>query len=305
MLEYSGNVMNTSTETYYLIVAFCAFIIIQTGAVDHAASKSDGSLLQADIGYGQALIDEALEARRSANPLIQPSVQAVVTSFLLYGSYRSLNDQSKAWFFLREATTLYMSGMLEETTDCDIKDSRASNQLFWLLLITERYTRSDSQCFTSADVFDRAYAIRKHRPLTLLLSSSSPDIAELGQETARSGFVNLVNLFRPLDETFIGLWNGTLSACSVEWLVSLEEHMKNSASPSLDISDIQMANLLVTQQWLRMVVWQLSNTLGFLSSTSTHESMNFRYPIQIARDLTISMCRLPQQSMEIHGIGLV
>ncbi|OBT47731.1 hypothetical protein VE00_02194 [Pseudogymnoascus sp. WSF 3629] len=156
-----------------------------------------------------------------------------------------------------------------------------------------------------ADTFSRPYSIRKHRPLTLLLSSSSPDIAELGKETAASGFVHLVSLFRPFDELFMGLWNGTLSACSVDWLVSLDEHVKNSASPSLDISDIQMVNLLVTQQWLRLIVWQLSNKLGFLSSVSTHESLNFQYPIQIARDLTISTCRLPQQSMEIHGIGLV
>lgn len=45
MLDYSGDIMSTTTETYYLIVSFCAFIIIQTGAVHHAASKSDGSLL--------------------------------------------------------------------------------------------------------------------------------------------------------------------------------------------------------------------------------------------------------------------
>lgn len=156
-----------------------------------------------------------------------------------------------------------------------------------------------------ANAFNRSYSIRKHRPLTLLLSSSSPDIAELGEETAASGFVHLVNLFRPFDELFIGLWNGTLSASSVDWLVSLDEHVKNSASPSLNLSDIQMVNLLVTQHWLRLIVWQLSNNLGFLSSVSTHESLNFQYPIQIARDLTVSTCRLPQQSMEIHGIGLV
>lgn len=135
MLDYSGDVMSTTTETYYLIVSFCAFIIIQTGSVHHTASTSDGNLLQSDVGYGQALINEALEARRSANPLIQPSVQAVVTSFLLYGSYRSLNDQSKAWFFLREATTLYMSGIPEGNA----QGSLDWNQLFWLLLITERY----------------------------------------------------------------------------------------------------------------------------------------------------------------------
>jgi hypothetical protein len=139
MIQYNGDLAEAPNSTYCLIVSFCAFIIIQTRAV-HPVTRSppDTNFSFEDISYGQSLINEALKAQRSAYPPGQPSVKAVLTSFLLYGSYRSLNDQSKAWFFLREATTLYLSGLYDETMESDIKDSPASNQLFWVLLITER-----------------------------------------------------------------------------------------------------------------------------------------------------------------------
>ena len=54
-----------------------------------------------------------------------------------------------------------------------------------------------------------------------------------------------------------------------------------------------------------MIVWQLATKLGFLSSASKHESLTFRYPINIARDLVISTFAILPQSLEIHGIGLV
>lgn len=125
-------------ELYSLILSFCAFIILQTGAVHIPSNTAADSLLSADIRYGQALIQEALETRRNCGPIILPSVQTVITSFLLYGCYRFLNDQAKAWIFLREATTLYLSGTEGGDTDSDLTTSPISAQLFWLLLSTER-----------------------------------------------------------------------------------------------------------------------------------------------------------------------
>lgn len=53
------------------------------------------------------------------------------------------------------------------------------------------------------------------------------------------------------------------------------------------------------------MVWQLSITNGFLSSTTPDTSMTFRYPIEIAKDLVEVTRQFSKQSMEVHGIGLV
>lgn len=93
--------------------------------------------------------------------------------------------------------------------------------------------------------------------------------------------------------------------CSVASLVNIEDCIQQAVPPNLDISDFQLADLRISQQWLRTMVWQLSITLGFLSSHSEHQCMTFQYPLQIARDLVFSTWKLPLQSMEAHGVGLV
>ena len=138
ILLFDGNLLETDNDVYCLVLSFCAFIILQTGVVHGSTSITENSLLLADIGYGQMLIYEALEARRNTRPIVLPSVRTVITSFLLYGCYRFLNDQHKAWFFLREATSLYVSGTSDGDLSSDLSHSPISNQIFWLLLSTER-----------------------------------------------------------------------------------------------------------------------------------------------------------------------
>jgi hypothetical protein len=42
-----------------------------------------------------------------------------------------------------------------------------------------------------------------------------------------------------------------------------------------------------------------------LSSGNDDPSMTFQYPVEIARDLVSMTSQFSQQSMEVHGIGLV
>lgn len=113
------------------------------------------------------------------------------------------------------------------------------------------------------------------------------------------------NLYRPFDEDFLGNWNGTHATCSIESLVALEECIQNAVPADLDLPDVVMADLRVSQQWLRIMIWQLSTTAGFLSTNPSHECMDFCYPLLIAQDLCLATWKLSRQSMETHGIGLV
>ncbi|KAK2777171.1 hypothetical protein FQN53_002340, partial [Emmonsiellopsis sp. PD_33] len=289
-LQLDVSRMNESTEAYCLVATMCAFVIIQTGAVRPPVSSLDGDPLVADLAYGQRLLDEALEARKYLDILSRPSCRIIIITFFLYCCHVGLNHQKQGWFFLREATTLYMSGPVELDSDMDsAANALVPNRLFWLLLISER-----------------AHAIRRRRPITLQITPESPATdGQANEGLAVSGFGYLANLFRPFDETFLSLWNRTHSVCSAGSLVNLEAHIQEAVPPSLDIYDDQLANLRITQQWLRTIIWQLSTTLGFLSSNSVHECMTFRYPLQIARDLAVATWKLPQLSMEVHGMGLV
>lgn len=148
--------------------------------------------------------------------------------------------------------------------------------------------------------------MQRHHPLTLSDRIRMPSVDEDPSETVElSGFLHLVNLFKPFDEVFVGLWNKTRRDCSTAWLAQLQKQLANALPTHLESTEGQAADLRTSQQWLRTMVWQLSVTNGYLSSKSTDSSMTFTYPVEIARDLVTVTEQLSRPSMEVHGIGLV
>lgn len=150
----------------------------------------------------------------------------------------------------------------------------------------------------------RAYAIQKHLPLTLHATIGTPTVDQ-DSSTSLTGFNHLINLYRPFDDTFIGLWNKTRTDCSAYYLTQLQQQVSDALPSFLNTTEGQAADLRASQQWLRTVVWQLSMSCGFLSSSSSTNSTTFSYPIEIARDLVTVMQQFSKQAMETHGIGLV
>ena len=148
--------------------------------------------------------------------------------------------------------------------------------------------------------------MQKRRPLTLHATIELPVPDEDPADTvAIQGFIHLVKLYRPFDESFVGLWNKTRSGCSTAWLAVLQKQLVDALPTYLNCTESQAADLKTSQQWLRTMVWQLSIANGNLSSTSADVSMTFQYPIEIARDLLAATGNFSMHSMELHGIGLV
>ncbi|KAL8709622.1 MAG: hypothetical protein Q9220_005714 [cf. Caloplaca sp. 1 TL-2023] len=263
--------MDISTEAYCLLCAFCAFILIQPG-IESKASHSIKMLItsSSNTSPGKILLDEALKRRRNHDYIENPSVNAVITSFFLFGCCFGMDKHNTAWFHLREATTLaQILGMQDEKTYAGVSymESTSMRRLFWLLFVTER-----------------AYALQKHRPLTLHATINLPS-AEEDPSKPIAGFLHLVALYRPFDDTFIGLWNKSRTDCSTLWLAHLQRQLTQALPAVLEGTETQAADLRTSQHWLRTIVWQLSITNGFLSSTSPDSSMTFGYPIEIAKDL--------------------
>ena len=305
--------MDASVEAYCLLCSFAAFMLIQPG-IEMKGGQALKSLATAhpNPSLGTALLDEALRQRKHYDYIEKPSVNAVITSFFLFGCCFGLNKHNTAWYHLREATTLaQIIGMQDESTYStgDFVDVSSRRRLFWLLFVTERYDLRalPRDCLYGPILtcsYDRAYALQKHRPLTLHATIGLPTVQGDSSNTL-AGFVHLVNLYKPFDDTFIGLWNKSRQNCSTPWLAHLQNQLREALPAYLEVTETQEADLRTSQHWLRTMVWQLSITNGYLSSSSPDSSMTFGYPIEIARDLVTVTGRLSQRSMEVHGIGLV
>ena len=292
LLEKVEYDLDRSVETYCLIGSLCAFIMVQPGMKNPGNFAMDAVAVKERCIAASALLEEVIHVRKSYDYIDAPTLDGVRTSFFLYAACFNLDRHNTAWFHLREATTLaHIMGLHEEQTY--IVGERLSNiykrRLYWLLFLTER-----------------AYSIERHRPLTLHATIELPTLGEEPEQASTiSGFLHMINLFRALDDTFIGLWNKSRSDCSTAWLASLQQQLSDALPPNLNSTESQAADIRISQQWLRTMVWQLSITNGYLSSSSPDSSMTFKYPIEIARDLARDISILSLQSMEVHGIGLV
>jgi hypothetical protein len=110
-----------------------------------------------------------------------------------------------------------------------------------------------------------------------------------------------VNLFRPFDDAFTALWNKT--AGSIPNGKTLEKQLHDVLPQYLE-QDPQLTDGHTNQQWLRTTVWQLTN--GVLNHGGDDGAMSFQFPIDIAREMLLSMAsHFRGQSMELLGSGLV
>ncbi|KAK4944326.1 hypothetical protein LTR10_016212 [Elasticomyces elasticus] len=293
LIDSIGSQIATDAELYCLTASLCAFVMVQPGTnlAVGPGSHYQGEPPQNRYGYAQMLLDDIVRVRKSFDYIESPSLDTVQTSFFLFSCYFTLERQNLCWFHLREAVTLaQIMGMHEESSyaAADSVDNVYKRRTYWLLLVTER-----------------AYALERHRPLSIHPTIDLPTAQEPNEEAVITGFLHLISLFRCIDDEFMGLWNKAKLSCSVAWLTQLQQQLTAALPADLKTTESQAADIRITLHWLRIMVWQLSITNGFLSSTSYHRSMSFKYPIEVAKDLIQDIKVLSMDSMEVHGIGLI
>ncbi|PNS20459.1 Transcriptional activator protein acu-15 [Sphaceloma murrayae] len=284
--------MDTNVEAYCLVSSLCAYMLIQPHMVLPLPPDAPPGSEPSTLPTGQILLQETLRVRKAHDYIESPSVLSVMTSFFLFGSYFCLDKNNTAWFHLREATTLaYDIHMHEEDSYAGLDPIETSRRrrLYWLLFVTER-----------------AYALQRHRPLTLYSTIQLPSVDEDPTETVElSGFLHLVQLFRPFDDTFVGIWNKSREGCTTEWLIQLQQQLSSALPAYLQSTETQAVDLRVSQQWLKTMIWQLSISQGYLSSQAPDSSMTFNFPIELSRDMVAAASTFSKMAMEVHGIGLV
>jgi hypothetical protein len=139
--------MERSTEAYCLVVALCAYVMIQANMKVASNMMPRPELTQmSNITLGHALLEESVRVRNGYDHRENPTHMTVLTSWFYSGSYFGLAQENTAWVYLREATTYaQLLGMHDEATykhdPLDISRKRV------LLFISERYVCIDPSQF--------------------------------------------------------------------------------------------------------------------------------------------------------------
>ncbi|PHH75854.1 hypothetical protein CDD80_2019 [Ophiocordyceps camponoti-rufipedis] len=282
--------MEQNRDAYCLMTSLCAYIMLQPGmSMPPGDPYSLDILPGANIISSQLLLEETLRVRKGYEYLDAVTFNALVTNFFLFGCYHGQEMHDKAWYYLREATTMiHMAGMDKEDyyLQFDAAESARRRRLFWLFFLLER-----------------AYALQRQRPLTLQATINPPTIADDpsdAQAHQLGSFLLLVNLYRPFDNAFTAAWSQTKGRLSSQFLNTLQKQL-NDVVQSYACQDVNFHDIHHNQRWLKAMVWQLTSGVDGAGD----DSMSFQYPSHMSRELLASMAsQLPVQD-EILGPVLV
>ncbi|KAK6438595.1 hypothetical protein LTR95_005199 [Oleoguttula sp. CCFEE 5521] len=232
------------------------------------------------------------DARLAADYIEDATFYDVLASLFISVACFELKSRKASWFYLREAITLsHAADLLDADCTSDSAEKLRHQRTFALLYITER-----GACTLN------------NFPVSIILPPGLPTEALPDEDPSIIfGLSSLYHLFSLLDSNFVRLWNDTgLSSASVQGqndLATLQNHLRETLDMR-HVSDIQRANVLITQQWLRLIFWQSALKLSMVTSTAPDSAFTYEYPIEIATSLCEVVKSLPPVAIQAHGLGI-
>jgi hypothetical protein len=157
---------------------------------------------------------------------------------------------------------------------------------------------------------ERGLSVLRNKPFTIIPFDFPPEEQREGEDPRiLVGLKSLSRLFNLLDRQFLDVWvNGSENTVASQATAKILEVQETLICMRFDIdspTDINKADILITQQWLRLVFWQLSMRQGLLSSTSDEQALTYHFPCEIAKSLCGVLESLPMRAILIHGMAIV
>ncbi|KZF23903.1 hypothetical protein L228DRAFT_126548 [Xylona heveae TC161] len=266
-------------ETYALAVALCAVTIVQL----NIKPPHDGH----ERYDGLSLAVESERTRAKYMDQEQPSIPVLLTSFFLHIFSANHGQVCKATLLLREAITFAQFLGLEEyeqpSKEAAISDTQLQRRILWLLFITERGHTT-------------RFGLSR-----LLQKSPPPPQLGPGPKAARLvSFVSLCRLFHTFGHAMDTLPYTKTSDFFVQYDTALQ------AIPQIQSADgIVKADFLVTQQWMRIVLWKsVMFNFPLNSALKSNDAMHLAFPECVARNVVSYLNNFPREILEAHGLGM-
>lgn len=128
------------------------------------------------------------------------------------------------------------------------------------------------------------------------------------------GFNQIIKLFRLLDTEFLTSWLDTQASArsgknvTSTWIESKSRELEGD--PEIDgrelanLSAMQRADLTITREWLRTLVWRLAMGQTLLSSRSSKECLSLLFPVRLSQTLRQQVSSMSPQDIGVHGSSI-
>lgn len=275
-----------SLDDKVLIMSLCAI------TVTHAAPPSDLTL-QDKHNLGKEFMKQCFAYRHLTDFIENATLTTIIASFFISITHFELKLPRSHHFYLREAIGLARETQVDsEKLNLDPISLICSRRMMALLFITER-----------------GAAILRNKPISIIRLKHIP--TEFFDEQDRmvlAGFTSLCNLFSLLDDHFVELWQAPeeeVAISPLENVAAIQHNLNEMSFERTRMTDIQKADVLITQQWLRLIFWQASMRHGFISRSSNDPIFWYDYPVTVAKDLCNAMRGMHYEAILVHGLGIV
>jgi len=269
-------------EAYALATAICAAVVSQ-----FSTNSAPGSPVQGHYHVSSSVFEkESKKARREADHLENTSASSVLSSFFLHVYSANIGRMNASTILLGEAITkVHVLGLHKPAFYAQMapQETQHSLRIYWLLFITER-----------------AHSIQHDVPTMLKRTQSLPQLENLDDGLVTPAFIQLCKLFHILDITITADPTTARNA-----LARAQQELSSDEAPLSLENELQRADISMTQQWMRIFLWQHALNVTNLSSANTEGEFSFSFPAKVAQNVLGNMSSLSQQSIEAHGPGMV
>ena len=236
-------------------------------------------------------IDSMLPPRRHYHS----SVMRSMASIFIHNCLMSLQGVDAAFFYMRDAITniqLLRIDNAENATTLSPPERSRRQRMYWQAYIHERFLA----------ILDYRHAIL---PPLYTLPEDDPTIPIQVHE----GFTQIIKLFRLLDTEFLTSWLGTQAgSVTSTWVEAksrqLEGSPESDARELANLSQMQRADLTITREWLRTLVWRLAMGQTLLSSRSSKECLSLLFPVRLSQTLRHQVSSMSRHDIEVHGSSI-
>jgi hypothetical protein len=158
-------------------------------------------------------------------------------------------------------------------------------------------------------ITERGAAIHDGFPVSVVVPPQLPTAILPDEHPSVSAGLNaLFGLFSLLDLKFVRLWNNSdqlaLGDSVYSDLSLLQDHLRDLKIEVAGLSEIQKADVLITQQWLRLIFWQTALRFGYISTAATDPAFTYNFPVDVAMALCNVVKGLPPVAIQVHGLGI-
>lgn len=269
-------------ESYALATAICAAVVSQ-----FSHSSAPGSPVEGHYRVSSSAFErESEKARKEADHLENTSSSSVLGSFFLHVYSANIGRMNASTILLGEAIVkAHILGLHKPLFYARMapKEIQHHLRIYWLLFITER-----------------AHSIQHDVPTILKRTPGLPTLENLHDGLVTPAFIQLCKLFHVLDMTITADPTTARNA-----LARAQQELSSDEAPLSLENELQRADITMTQQWMRIFLWQHALNVTNMSSANTEGEFSFSFPAKVAQSVLSSMSSLSPQSIEAHGPGMV